>query len=323
MIVVRRVDTPPDDSARRIVFETIADLDSMCGGKFSIWMSDDSCAHVIGTHTIIPRDGDDTAGAYMMLTAKDGEQMQYLARDEYGNMKLIDMDDPDAIERLRELGINVEDDAITAQGSRMFVMSPGCRPESAETSNEYRNSIIIREDDDNSTMVFVDENGVRHEIDLDAPDAEEQLASLGLDIEFVQSGDGTACCVLKSDGEGRSIIELQRPSGDEEENGEMMKETTPDELPDGFELNQNHPNPFNPTTDISFTLPEPHHVVMQVFNVRGQLVRTLIDADMSAGGHSVQWDSRDKNGRQVSSGVYFYRLTAGDVTATKKMTLLK
>ena len=89
-------------------------------------------------------------------------------------------------------------------------------------------------------------------------------------------------------------------------------------LPDGFHLEQNYPNPFNPTTEISFSIPVAGHVTIDVFNIMGQKVTTLLDRYMQPGTHEVTW-----NANNVSSGVYFYRLTSGDLTKTKKMTLLK
>ena len=80
----------------------------------------------------------------------------------------------------------------------------------------------------------------------------------------------------------------------------------------------NYPNPFNPTTEISFSIPVAGHVTLDVFNIMGQKVTTLLDRYMQPGTHEVTW-----NANNVSSGVYFYRLTAGDLTETKKMTLLK
>lgn len=80
----------------------------------------------------------------------------------------------------------------------------------------------------------------------------------------------------------------------------------------------NYPNPFNPTTEISFSLPSASHVKLEVFNVMGQKVATVVDKHLEAGDHSVTWD-----GSQVASGVYFYRLDAGDFSTTRKMILLK
>jgi len=85
----------------------------------------------------------------------------------------------------------------------------------------------------------------------------------------------------------------------------------------------NHPNPFNPTTTISFRLDQPSYVRLDVFNVAGQKVRTLVDDELATGEHSVVWEGDDSHGRPVSSGIYFYRLQAGDFRETKQMILLK
>ncbi|UCE19064.1 MAG: T9SS type A sorting domain-containing protein [Gemmatimonadota bacterium] len=89
-------------------------------------------------------------------------------------------------------------------------------------------------------------------------------------------------------------------------------------LPEEFALNQNYPNPFNPETKIAFSLPSDSRVALSVYNVLGQRVATLINTEMSAGQHSVTWMADS-----VPTGVYFYTITAGEFTATKKMILLK
>jgi len=94
-------------------------------------------------------------------------------------------------------------------------------------------------------------------------------------------------------------------------------------LPYKFELNQNYPNPFNPGTTIEYSLPRRSHVTIEIHNVLGQKVRTLIDSEESAGSHSITWDGKDSGGGAVSTGVYLYRLRAGGHTQTKKMLLLK
>ncbi len=94
-------------------------------------------------------------------------------------------------------------------------------------------------------------------------------------------------------------------------------------VPTSYALDQNYPNPFNAGTVISFSLPEASHVKVTVFNVLGQTVRVLADQEMTAGVQRVEWDGRDENGLQASSGVYFYRIAANHFTDTKKMTLLK
>ncbi len=89
------------------------------------------------------------------------------------------------------------------------------------------------------------------------------------------------------------------------------------------ELSGNYPNPFNPVTTINYSLNEKSDVTVEVFNLKGQLVRTLVNETKDAGNHEVQWTGDDNNGKNVGSGVYFYKMRAGRYTATKKMILLK
>lgn len=96
-----------------------------------------------------------------------------------------------------------------------------------------------------------------------------------------------------------------------------------DALPTEFALNQNYPNPFNPSTALSFSLPEATAVKLDVFNITGQRVMTLLDTDMPAGQHVVTWDGEDASGNPVASGVYLYRLQAGAFRESKKMVLMK
>ena len=93
--------------------------------------------------------------------------------------------------------------------------------------------------------------------------------------------------------------------------------------PLSYALEQNYPNPFNPETRIYFEIPVQQHVKLIVYNMRGQQVRTLVDDQYAAGRHIVNWDGRDNSGNRMPSGVYFYRIKAGDYIAHKKMTLLK
>jgi hypothetical protein len=103
---------------------------------------------------------------------------------------------------------------------------------------------------------------------------------------------------------------------------------SPDQgLPVAFSLGQNYPNPFNPSTTLSFEIPgiegERSLVSLKIYDLRGRCVRTLVDSELPAGSHSVQWDGRNDLGEQVSSGIYLYSLRAGDETFARKMTLVK
>lgn len=91
----------------------------------------------------------------------------------------------------------------------------------------------------------------------------------------------------------------------------------------GNKLLQNSPNPFNPTTTITFSLNAPDRVIIEVFNATGQKVKTLLDAAMIAGSHSIQWDGTNDNSAPVGSGIYFYTMTAGNEVQSKKMVMLK
>jgi hypothetical protein len=88
-------------------------------------------------------------------------------------------------------------------------------------------------------------------------------------------------------------------------------------------LGQNVPNPFNPETRISFSVPQSGRVTLRIYDPAGRLVATLVDRDMPAGSHGVTWRGLDGHGRRVASGVYFYQLRRGDALLTRSMVLLK
>ena len=94
-------------------------------------------------------------------------------------------------------------------------------------------------------------------------------------------------------------------------------------IPAEYALSQNYPNPFNPTTNIDFDLKANSIANLVIYDIVGRKVRTLVDAPMTAGQHSVMWDGRDDAGNMLTSGIYFYRLTAGNNFWTKKMMFLK
>ncbi|MEW6686694.1 MAG: T9SS type A sorting domain-containing protein, partial [Candidatus Edwardsbacteria bacterium] len=94
-------------------------------------------------------------------------------------------------------------------------------------------------------------------------------------------------------------------------------------LPKVYALGQSYPNPFNQSSVIKYQLPVESDVSLKIYNVCGQLVKTLIQEKQRPGYYSVQWNGKSSEGRSVASGVYFYRLTAGDFSATKKMILVR
>jgi hypothetical protein len=92
--------------------------------------------------------------------------------------------------------------------------------------------------------------------------------------------------------------------------------------PEPFLLSQNYPNPFNPSTTIPFTLDTPGHVILTIYNIMGQKVRSLIDEYHNAGSHSVVWDACGDDGINLGSGVYLYRLVINGQSSVRKMLLL-
>lgn len=96
-----------------------------------------------------------------------------------------------------------------------------------------------------------------------------------------------------------------------------------DEIPVSFVLENNYPNPFNPSTVIKYSVPELSNVNLKIYNSLGQLVKTLVNTTQAAGSYSLQWDGTSDTGVKVSSGIYIYRLTTDKFSASKKMMLLK
>ncbi|MFQ5499240.1 MAG: T9SS type A sorting domain-containing protein, partial [Candidatus Zixiibacteriota bacterium] len=138
-------------------------------------------------------------------------------------------------------------------------------------------------------------------------------------FELTLSGeliDGTAF-------EGSDCIVIRIDDDDDDDDDDDGNDGTPDggttiaSLSNQIEL-INYPNPFNPTTEISFSLPSAGHVQLAVYNVAGQQVALLADDEYSAGTHTVTWDASDK-----ASGIYFYRLQTEQAVESRKMLLLK
>jgi hypothetical protein len=102
-----------------------------------------------------------------------------------------------------------------------------------------------------------------------------------------------------------------------------VEEVDSPELPTNYTLSQNYPNPFNPTTKIEFTLAKSGFVSLNIYDILGRRVRTLVSEHLPSGYRSVLWDGKNDSGKDVASGIYFYQLKVGDYAATKKLVLLK
>ena len=146
-------------------------------------------------------------------------------------------------------------------------------------------------------------------------------------VHFIPAGEGPIL-TLKVQGKNLSSLKLSEAIVvDQDANAFQANvveklETTPS-LPAKYCLHQNHPNPFNPETQISYDLPNDSWIKLSVYNIRGQKVKTLVDRFEAAGHKTVTWGGKNEQGERVGSGVYFYRLEAGDFTAARKMVLVR
>ncbi len=136
---------------------------------------------------------------------------------------------------------------------------------------------------------------------------------LTTDPDFIPEGDGPP-----ESPRGVNITENDRLTTDN-----LALDNIHNDKPVAFQLAQNYPNPFNPTTSIRFDLPEPTQVRLDVYDMMGRRVTTLIDGQYAAGKHEATWDARADSGSPVASGIYLYRLRAGSFEAVGRMLLMK
>ena len=104
---------------------------------------------------------------------------------------------------------------------------------------------------------------------------------------------------------------------------ENLHAAVPGSRPLAYALRQNKPNPFHAGTSIAFDMPEPARVTLEVVDVSGRLLRTLVHYDMPAGRHSVSWDGCESEGRKVGCGIYFIHMRAGSFSAERKMMVMR
>ncbi|MBU2502401.1 right-handed parallel beta-helix repeat-containing protein [bacterium] len=147
------------------------------------------------------------------------------------------------------------------------------------------------------------------------------VALLGTGKGFIGSGD--LFTVSAESAIAFEDLAIKARGTDNRELKVELVEATDTATPRVFSLNANYPNPFNPMTKISFSLPEAQSVRLMVYGVDGRLIKTLLNERRGAGQHEVVWMGRDDADQQVASGVYFYRLDAGPYSQVRKMTLMK
>jgi len=140
------------------------------------------------------------------------------------------------------------------------------------------------------------------------------------EVEGIRKGDEFSVVI---DGIETNETFVWSETGEKLEIGALTARTGGGMLPDEFGLGQNYPNPFNPTTTISFSVPMAMNARVEVFNVLGEKVSTVFDGMANAGRNDVVWDGVNDAGETVASGIYFYRMKAGEYTESRKMVLMK
>jgi len=185
----------------------------------------------------------------------------------------------------------------------------GLRIEGSDAINAVTAGRLLAEQDE---MVFMTNVGSQ----LDA-----NVAVMGLDKAFVGTGD---LMIINAVGElDPAELTFTARGLDNSEMEISFEQSSGVQTPNVFSLAANYPNPFNPMTKISFSLPEAQDVVLTVYGLDGRKVATLINETRDAGSHDVVWTGRDDRGQMVASGTYFYRINAGPYSQVRKMTLMK
>jgi M6 family metalloprotease-like protein len=192
----------------------------------------------------------------------------------------------------------------------------------------YASSIPPIEDNDKIVYLQVYGTGFQHGCDVELVDGVTVIGATDvewngkdfvvaeIDINGASAGDYDI--VLTNPGNGAFVATNAFTINDPASGAD----DTP-RAPAEFALKQNYPNPFNPVTLIPFDIKERVHVSLKIYNIRGQVVRTLVNESMDARSYGLEWDGRNDAGTTVSSGVYFYKLVAGDFHDVRKLVLMK
>jgi len=232
---------------------------------------------------------------------------------------------------------------VTAQG-QIYIMNPDGTnlpnmPISTNVAVECT-PVVARFDNSNlAGIIFGDTNGKIHSVRKDGTQSPNFPYSLGGNVKISAAlddidRDGDLDIVVP-DNAKYYVLDIKRPAqsieyacfmGGWNRSGNIYQ-ATPNADPSTpevqTELVGNYPNPFNPETTIRFSLQNAGTVSLNVYNARGQLVRSLVNNQMASGAHSVVWNGLDDSGRGVSSGIYYYRMQAGNFNQTRKMVLVK
>lgn len=191
----------------------------------------------------------------------------------------------------------------------------------------------------NAGIIFGDTNGKLHSVRLDGTESPNFPITLGGNIKISAAlgdidRDNDFDIVIPTD-TGIHVVDIKRPAqsiewqcfmGSYNRGGNIYQATPVEETEIPVvvtALLENFPNPFNPSTTISFSLANAGNVNIEIYNQKGQKVHSLVNAEMNAGMHQLQWNGKDDNGNSVSSGIYYYRMKSGKFSSTRKMVLMK
>ncbi len=201
------------------------------------------------------------------------------------------------------------------------------------------NMLLSDLDGDGMAAIIGDVNGLLHAIKADGSEAGNFPMDFNDNLKFAPAlgdvdGNGNINLAV-SNIVSMNLIDLKRPAysawimhrGNPGRTGDMFNAMTDNEEQDVAVVNNsllgNYPNPFNPETTISFTLKNPGHVTLDIFNLKGQKVKTLVNEYKASGRHDIVWNGTDQNNSNVASGIYFYKMRNGKYSSTKKMILMK
>lgn len=164
-----------------------------------------------------------------------------------------------------------------------------------------------------TTVRWTNQDGVAHTSTADGTWDSGSLAN-GETFEYTFNSQGVFDYICSIHPVMTGSVTVQQPTDISDGNSQ---------IPDDFKLGRNYPNPFNPSTNISFSLAERAVVTLEVYSILGIKIKTLADREFPPGNHTLVWDGTDRDGRPAASGIYFYSMEADDFRATEKMVLLK
>jgi hypothetical protein len=257
----------------------------------------------------------------------------YVAADSYAGLKVIDVSDPSSPAVLGRAGTPGAARGVAVEGSYAYV-ADGRRglqvlPEQCEDPDPVElawfevaavaNSVTITWE----TSIETDHLGFH--IDR-AKAGSDHFERLNRDLVPVAGESGRRYefidrAVIGGETYAYRLVAVDLTGGEQWfDLGSATVGRTP---PSRLVLHQNHPNPFNPTTRITFELPHPGHVSLRIYDVGGHVVRTLFDGRLGTDTREIEWDGRDNHGSRLGSGVYFYCLRTGDQSLTRKLVMIE